>query len=131
MHLEIIGGSAISKAHAQEVHMLTTKKSSAIYASTYLSYLIKSGVQEVGLILGTWITKIYIYIRRNIFTCPKICIKCTRTNTTTTSEHATPHATPHCQINIAHRSTCSILKIKQIQDSHRCKFIMVQPANES
>jgi hypothetical protein len=57
MLLETIGGNAISKAHAQKVHMLTTKMSSAIYASAYLSYLIKSGVQGVGLILGTWIIK--------------------------------------------------------------------------
>jgi len=41
------------------------------------------------------------------------------------------YATPHCQINIVHRSMYNILKKKQIWDSHRNKFIMVQPANGS
>jgi len=45
--LETIGGNAISKTHAQKVHMLTTKMSSEFYASAYLPYLIKSGVQGV------------------------------------------------------------------------------------
>jgi hypothetical protein len=54
--LETIGSNAIGKAHAQKVHMLTIT-SSAIYVSEYLSYLIKSGVQAVGLILGTCIKK--------------------------------------------------------------------------
>jgi hypothetical protein len=54
--LETIGSNAIGKAHAQKVHMLTTT-SSAIYVSEYLSYLIKSGVQGVGIIFGTCIKK--------------------------------------------------------------------------
>ena len=97
--------------------------SSAIYASAYLSYLIKSGVQGVDLILGTRIIK-----KKEETFLPtqkyelKVCI-----NAMMTSEYATPY----CQVNTVQRSTYSILKMKQIQDSHRNKFIMVQPANES